>query len=161
MKSSNGNFFRIIGPLCAEFTGDQWVPLTKASDAELWCFLWSAPWINSWVNSLEAGDLRCHHAHYDVIVMWFILSLHYTMIVNIKDRREKLNINFTQNKYLQFMTGIISNSTFKIFILKFFLHWCHLYVPSGVTGDVINHVYIWLYIFYWSFQTKYIKYIDT
>ena len=24
-------------------TGDRWIPLTEASDAELWCFLWSAP----------------------------------------------------------------------------------------------------------------------
>ena len=30
------------GPLCVEFTGSRWIPLTKASDAELWCFLWSA-----------------------------------------------------------------------------------------------------------------------
>ena len=26
--------------------------------------------INSWVNNHEAGDLRCHHAHYHVIVMY-------------------------------------------------------------------------------------------
>ena len=41
-----------------------------ASGAELWCccFL-SAPWINGWVNKGEAGDLRRHRAHYDVIVM--------------------------------------------------------------------------------------------
>ena len=26
-------------------------------------------WINGWVNNSEAGDLRRHHAHYDVIVM--------------------------------------------------------------------------------------------
>ena len=26
-------------------------------------------WINGWVNNREAGDLRCHCAHYDVIVM--------------------------------------------------------------------------------------------
>ena len=26
-----------------EFTGPQWIPPTKASDAELWRFLWSAP----------------------------------------------------------------------------------------------------------------------
>ena len=26
-------------------------------------------WINGWVSNCEAGDLRCHHAHYDVIVM--------------------------------------------------------------------------------------------
>ena len=43
MKSSNGNIFRVTGPLCGEFTGDRWIPLTKASDAELWCFRWSAP----------------------------------------------------------------------------------------------------------------------
>ena len=39
--SSNGNIFRVTGPLCVEFTGQQWIPLTKASDAELSCFLWS------------------------------------------------------------------------------------------------------------------------
>ena len=26
-------------------------------------------WINGWVNNREAGDLRCHSAHYGVIVM--------------------------------------------------------------------------------------------
>ena len=26
-------------------------------------------WINGWVNNREAGDLRCHRAHYDVTVM--------------------------------------------------------------------------------------------
>ena len=26
-------------------------------------------WINRWVNNGEAGDLRCHHAHYDVTVL--------------------------------------------------------------------------------------------
>ena len=43
MTSSNGNIFRVTGHLCGEFTGPQWIPCTKASDAELWCFLWSAP----------------------------------------------------------------------------------------------------------------------
>ena len=35
--------FRVTGPLCGEITGHRWTPLTKASDVELWCFLWSAP----------------------------------------------------------------------------------------------------------------------
>ena len=43
MTSSNGNIFRVTGHLCGEFTGHRWIPRTKASDAELWCFLWSAP----------------------------------------------------------------------------------------------------------------------
>ena len=42
LTSSNGNIFRVTGPLCEEFTGHRWISLTKASDAELWCFLWSA-----------------------------------------------------------------------------------------------------------------------
>ena len=28
-------------------------------------------WICAWVNNHEAGELRLHRAHYDVIVMWF------------------------------------------------------------------------------------------
>ena len=43
MTSSNGNIFSVTSPLCGYFTGHQWIPLTKASDAELWCVLWSAP----------------------------------------------------------------------------------------------------------------------
>ena len=56
-------------PFVREFTGHRWIPPTKASDTELWCFLWSAPWINYWVNNREAADLRHHRAHYDVIAM--------------------------------------------------------------------------------------------
>ena len=35
-----GNIFRVTGSLCGEFTGHRWIPRTKASDAELWYFLW-------------------------------------------------------------------------------------------------------------------------
>ena len=38
MTSSNGNIFRVTGHLCGEFTGPRWIPHTKTSDAELWCF---------------------------------------------------------------------------------------------------------------------------
>ena len=55
--------------MCGEFTGHRWIPRTKASDAELWCFLWSAP---EWRLS---NGLSRHCAHYDVPVMprecWF------------------------------------------------------------------------------------------
>ena len=40
---SNGNIFRVIGLLCGDFSGHRWIPLTKASDGEIWCFLSSAP----------------------------------------------------------------------------------------------------------------------
>ena len=43
VTSSNGNMFRVAGPLCVEFTGHRGIPLTKARDAVLWCFYWSVP----------------------------------------------------------------------------------------------------------------------
>ena len=50
--------FRVTGLLCGEFTCPRWISRTNASDAERW-----------WVNNREASDLRCHRAHYDVVVM--------------------------------------------------------------------------------------------
>ena len=41
MTLSNGNIFRITGLLSRELTGHLWIPLTEASDAEPWCFVWS------------------------------------------------------------------------------------------------------------------------
>ena len=38
MMSSNWNIFRVTGHLCGEFTGDWWIPRTKANDAEIWFF---------------------------------------------------------------------------------------------------------------------------
>ena len=48
MTAPNGNIYRVTGPLCGEFSGHRWIPLTKNSDAELWYF---------------------RRAHYDVTVM--------------------------------------------------------------------------------------------
>ena len=43
IASSNWDIICVIGHLCVEFTGHRWISLSKASDDELWCFLWSAP----------------------------------------------------------------------------------------------------------------------
>ena len=63
MTSSNGNIFRVTGHLCGEFTGHkgQW------RGALMFSFI--CAWIDGWVNNREAGDLRHHRPHYDVIVM--------------------------------------------------------------------------------------------
>ena len=53
MTSSNENIFRVTGPLC-------WGALM---------FSLICVWINGCVNNREAGDLRRHHVHYDVILM--------------------------------------------------------------------------------------------
>ena len=44
MTSWNGNIFRVTGPLWGESTGHRWIPLTKASDAELLMFSLICAW---------------------------------------------------------------------------------------------------------------------
>ena len=69
MTSSNGNIIRVTGPICGES------PITgkKSPHKGQWrralMFSLICAWINAWVNNREAGDLRRHRAHYDVIVM--------------------------------------------------------------------------------------------
>ena len=101
MMSSNGNIFRVTGHLCGEFTSHRWIPRTKASDVELWCFFFICAWINGRVNNREAVDLRRHRAHHDLrtLAVWKEvmkfqiklkrdISLNYSLI-SIPDRPEK------------------------------------------------------------------------
>ena len=67
MTSSNGNNSRVCDPLWGESIGHQWIPLAKASDAELWCFLWCVPEQTVW----DSSDVRRHCANCDVTVMIF------------------------------------------------------------------------------------------
>ena len=65
MTSSSGNNFRVAGPLCGEFTGHRWIPLTNGSDAELWFFfdlrlnkqLSKQPW-RRWLETLSRSLWR-------------------------------------------------------------------------------------------------------
>ena len=77
MTSSNGNIFRVTGPLCEELTGPSEFPtqrpVTRRFDFSLICV-----WINGWVNNREAGDLRRHHG---IIVKLAPLYLHCLVFV--------------------------------------------------------------------------------
>ena len=48
-------------PVTGEFPAQR--PVTRSFD------FFILAWTNGWVNKLDAGDLRRHEAHYDVIVM--------------------------------------------------------------------------------------------
>ena len=66
MTSSNGNIFRVTGPLWGESTGHWWIPLTKVSEADLWCFL------DRRLNKRLSKQSRCrwhHRTHFAVTVM--------------------------------------------------------------------------------------------
>ena len=62
MTSSNGNIFRVIGPL--------WGSPVNSPHKGQWCgALMICTWTNGWVSNRDAGDLRRYRAHCDVIVM--------------------------------------------------------------------------------------------
>ena len=68
MTSSNGDIFRVTGPLW----GNSPVPVNSPHKGQ-WrgalMFPLICVWINGWANNREAGDLRRYRGHYNVIVM--------------------------------------------------------------------------------------------
>ena len=68
MTSSNGNIFRVTGPLCGEFTGPGEFPAQRPVTRSFDIFFDLL--LNKRLrNNREAGDLRCHRGHYAVNVM--------------------------------------------------------------------------------------------
>ena len=69
MTSSNGNIFHVTGHL---WGGIHRSPVNSPHKGQ-WrgalMFSLMCAWINAWVNNREAGYLKRHRAHYDVIVM--------------------------------------------------------------------------------------------
>ena len=107
MTSSNGHIFRVTGHLCGEFTGHRWIARTKASDAELCYFRWYASWIKGWVHNRDAGDLRCHRAHYGVIIMGDWSFTHHYVGSNGNDQRKwslarQFEFRISANMMMQF-----------------------------------------------------------
>ena len=74
MTSSNGKIYRITGHLCGEFTSHRWFPRTRASDAEIWCFLWSG--------LIKRLSKHCDVVICDVIIpiMSVMLTIHWSSI---------------------------------------------------------------------------------
>ena len=73
MTSPNGNIFCVTGPLWGESTGHRWIPLTKASDSELWCFLRSAP-AQTVEQTIEAAVIWDAIALIVTPLYWFICN---------------------------------------------------------------------------------------
>ena len=95
MTSSNGNIFRVTGTLCGEFTGP---------GSLMFSLMYT--WINDWVNNREAGDLRRHRGHYDVIVMYIHFCFGY-----IKQHFSELLAIYASREYLT-----RSNQTYSIML---------------------------------------------
>ena len=122
--------------------------------------------INGWVNNREAGDLRCHRAHYDVIVMTKMICTHdgnfpqwvvrYWTVVTLNVFGE------TYFHYLYFLNIIMTSSIGHIFRITGPLWeestrhrwipltkaseeelWCFLYLPEQTVEQTIGTQVIW------------------
>ena len=60
-------------------------PTQRPVGQSFYDFLISA-WINGWVNNRDAGDLRRHGAHYDVIVMAACQSKFWSSVAGVIDK---------------------------------------------------------------------------
>ena len=69
MTSSNGIIFRVTDPFCGEFAGLPVYSPHKGQWRGALTFSLICAWTNGWVNNRDAGNLRRHHANYDVTVM--------------------------------------------------------------------------------------------
>ena len=76
MTSSNGNIFRVSGLLCRGNALVTVWPVNTPHHKDQWpralMFSYICALTNSWANNGDPGDLRRHHAHYDVIVMFIL-----------------------------------------------------------------------------------------
>ena len=72
MASSNENIFRVTGP----FVRGIHRPTVNSPHKGQWrgalVFSLICAWMNGWAKNLEAGILRRHRAHYDVILMGLV-----------------------------------------------------------------------------------------
>ena len=72
VTSLNGNIFRVTGSLWELRTGHRWIPPTKASDAELWYFLWSA--LEQTTEQTIEAPVIWDADELNVTSLWWILS---------------------------------------------------------------------------------------
>ena len=143
MTSSNGNISHITGPLCGEFAGYRWIPLTKASETELLLFSLICTWINGWVNNHEPGDLRCHRAHYEVTVMLKshdgkVLELLYEDILQLFLFQTRTNICLKKllNCRLPSETSVASHITFVFMAMLSISPWRNFPSVKGIVSPM-------------------------
>ena len=140
MTSSNGNIFRVAGPLCGEVTGPGEFPAQRPVTRSFDVLLVYA-WINDWVNNSEAGDLRRHRGHYDVNVM----TMHDTTATTHHEIISLCGLLTTQIIKRDLLHLEMYNTAYLITLYV----WCIIalwwwFCPCRVGGAVWNHT-AWLF----------------
>ena len=104
MTSSKWKHFPRYWPFVRGIHRSPWIPLTKASDAELWWFFLICAWTNGWLNNRDADDYRRHRIHYDSTVMknlirrdrqWWMLVYEYLRCPRHEHQHPRAGVPYT------------------------------------------------------------------
>ena len=142
MTSLNRNIFCVDGHLCGKFTGPRWIPRTKASDAELSCFLWSASekTIESkscgWWFGTPSRPLwrRCNDTYTDGYHIQSLAYIFGNLLIRLLENNKRKfpsNVSYHENPVSYYYWACDTVSCVYIYI------YMHLYMC----------VYIWIYIY--------------
>ena len=140
LTPSNGNI-RFTGPLCGEFTGfPAQRPMMRIFD------IFFDLRINGGVNNREAGYLRRHRAHYDVIVMFVVIC--YWSLSPIPFRVISLAHMQAQNNFSEIWINIQLNyKKMNVKMFKMTTSMCWVYFRCSFI--VMFHIYISYYGYLW------------
>ena len=91
-------------------------------------------WINGWVNNRETGDLRCHHAHYDVIVMWKGITMHCFLL------ELKFWYALFKRKLIKKKVTACHMCIYSVFLMSIFSHNDIIAVQTNVEKHLVNRM---------------------
>ena len=162
MTSSNGSIFRVTSPFCGEFTGYQWITLTKASDAELWCFFYLCPnkrlskqskllWFETPSRSLWRHQWHCQFATQEnsreelakgsetLHIFWYRCVWYFEMFINPNIIKPFLPL-MTCVPFIIINMLYIANTCW-YFKAMFMLYKICVYMCLSIVNCLIIHVY--------------------
>ena len=118
MTSSNENIFRVTDPLCGEFTGHRWIPLTNASDAELYVFFDLR--LNKWLSKQS----RRRWFETPSRSLWYHCNEHWFYLFSTCLRSVQIRINIIR------MSGFLIRSTYLRLANVITLNWKPIRFPD-------------------------------
>ena len=145
MTSSNGNI-PVLLALCAgnssvtgEFPAQK--PVTRSFDVLLNC-----AWINGCANSRQAGDLRRHRVHYDVIVMqkyrlWWYNRMSGMEYAKFADSKRQPNCHRSDDRTLWKYVKSYQGTSITIVFVSLYLK-CHLWHCTPSKHRILSGVLI-------------------
>ena len=134
MASSNGNIFRLIGPLWGEPTGHWWIPITKASEVELLCFLWSAP-EQTTEQTMETPVI------WDAIAALVMTSLLLIRVCDICNKLYTFILRF--GLYIVTTVNKMSNVIYNRLLFLLLVHHLRKWIAPRVPGTTIHIHYLY------------------